>query len=282
MSDGSEWLECFRKTVSKWDHLLVFSAHRGGLSFLFNSFLFFLFILFFSFFFLFSPFFTDFFLSSGCLVVIFLHLLLFGDGMQLWKLRQQGFEVITSTLGEFDEGLRSSTHSPAIQLNFMASKRIQEEVFGGKYDNILELFRPDLEDLACGVDFWCDNLRGPVTVVAVMHGFEGDLPGKYKAGGCRNPSNCDSEYCPVCPGTRLTLHETIMAGTAVTPRPATQLEDLVKGHIPGKVFNEALLIQRGLSRVSGATPLLSLSMATTSSPAFFFFFTLSPLEVSWC
>lgn len=38
------------------------------------------------------------------LKVIFLHILFFGDGIQLWKRNQKGYEVITSTLGEFSEG----------------------------------------------------------------------------------------------------------------------------------------------------------------------------------
>ena len=44
--------------------------------------------------------------------IAFVHILLFGDGFPLWKLKQQGFEVI------------KSNNSPAIQLNLVASKHI--------------------------------------------------------------------------------------------------------------------------------------------------------------
>jgi len=36
--------------------------------------------------------------------VLFVHVLFFGDGIQLWKRNQKGFEVLTATLGEFSEG----------------------------------------------------------------------------------------------------------------------------------------------------------------------------------
>jgi len=62
-------------------------------------------------------------------LVVFVHVLLFGDGVPLWKSKQKGFEVLTSTLGELDEGLRSSSKSPAILLNAMASKDLIQEFF---------------------------------------------------------------------------------------------------------------------------------------------------------
>jgi len=64
-------------------------------------------------------------------LVIFLHILLFGDGIQFWKLRQQGYEVITCTLGEFDEGLRASTTSPAIQIWLHGFKTDSTEALPG-------------------------------------------------------------------------------------------------------------------------------------------------------
>ena len=53
-----------------------------------------------------SLFFLSLFFPFSFPLVIFLPILLFGDGIQFWKLHQQGYEVIiTCTLGEFDEGL---------------------------------------------------------------------------------------------------------------------------------------------------------------------------------
>jgi len=181
--------------------------------------------------------------------VLYLHVLLFGDGMQLWKLRQQGFEVITSTLGEFDEGLRSSTKSPAIQLNFMASKKNQVEGFGGSYDRILELFVAEFVELAGGVAYWCEHLKAVVTVVAVFHGFEGDMPGRYKAGGCRSPLS-DGEICPVCPETKVSLLQAVGDGTRIEPRPPGFYTHLVQKHNGGSSYDEAILTQHGLSRIS--------------------------------
>jgi hypothetical protein len=63
MSDGTEWLESFRRTADFWSPLL-FSGER----------------------------------------IVCVHVLLFGDGIQLFRYNQQGFEVITSTLGEFNHG----------------------------------------------------------------------------------------------------------------------------------------------------------------------------------
>ena len=43
--------------------------------------------------------------------IFFIHLLLFGDGMPIFKMRQQGFQVLTTTCGEFDEGITSFSFS---------------------------------------------------------------------------------------------------------------------------------------------------------------------------
>jgi len=235
MSDGSEWLEPFRRTASRWKPLLETNKR-----------------------------------------VVFLHLLMFGDGMQLWKRRQQGFEVITTTLGEFDEGLRSSTRSPAIQMNLIASKKNQIEVFGGSYDRILDLFVPELEELVCGVDFWCAHLNTIVTVVALFHGEEGDLPGRYKAGGCRSPVNCSGEACPVCPETRHTLGSAIEQERQPVTRQVGFYRSLVANNDPKDLLQMALLEQHGLSRVSCK------SSFSTDHPAAFLHFPIpSALQVPW-
>ena len=83
------------------------------------------------------------------IIVVFLHILLFGDGVPLWKTRQKGFEVLTSTLGEFDEGLRSSPKSPAILLNAMASKDMIQDFFK-TYENFLLPVIADLKELVKG------------------------------------------------------------------------------------------------------------------------------------
>lgn len=209
MSDGSEWLEPFRRTAAKWKPLLA-SGRR----------------------------------------LLFLHLLLFGDGMQLWKRRQQSFEVITSTLGEFDEGLRASTRSPAIQLNLIASHKNQLEVFGGSTDRILELFLPELDELASGVEFWCEHLKCVTTVVAVFHGQEGDMPDRYKKGGCRCPVNCDGEACPVCPETRHSLRATIEHTRDPAVRPVGYYRQLIAKYASSTVYDQAFRQASGLSRIS--------------------------------
>ena len=137
---------------------------------------FFFFVLFFLFFYFFTH------SLSLSRLVVFVHVLLFGDGVPLWKTRQKGFEVMTSTLGEFDEGLRSSAKSPAILLNAMASKDLIHEFFKD-YDGFLQPVIANLKELIKGKPFYCEHLKKVVHVVAVFHGFEADLIERYKAGG---------------------------------------------------------------------------------------------------
>ena len=131
----------------------------------------------------------------------------------------------------------------------MASKKNQLEAFSGSYDQILDLFSAEFEELACGVDYWCEYLQEVVTVVALFHGFEGDLPGRYKAGGCRSPIS-DSEICPVCPETRDSLLISVRDGSHTPPRPAGFYDKLVQDHKERTPFHEAILAQHGLSRIS--------------------------------
>ena len=138
-------------------------------------------------------------------------------------------------------------------MNLIASKKNQIEVFGGSYDRILDLFVPELEELVCGVDFWCAHLNTIVTVVALFHGEEGDLPGRYKAGGCRSPVNCSGEACPVCPETRHTLGSAIEQERQPVTRQVGFYRSLVANNDPKDLLQMALLEQHGLSRVSCMT-----------------------------
>lgn len=132
---------------------------------------------------------------------IFAHILLFGGGLPLWKLRQQGYEVVASNLGEFNEGLRSSFNSPATQVNLVASKEIVENFFHG-YDGMIKALLPDFRDLVKGVDLWCSHLQETVRVFGVFHGLEGDLPGRCQFGGFKKPAPGTDCECSFCKGSR--------------------------------------------------------------------------------
>jgi len=215
-------------------------------------------------------------------LVIFLHILLFGDGIQFWKLRQQGYEVITCTLGEFDEGLRASTTSPAIQICFMASKQIQQKHFQGSYDTILDLFLADLEALISGVPFYCQYLQRVMTVVAVFHGFEADLPGRCKANGFKNPNHCLGQHCPCCHGAREKLEDDFKE-----PGPATRTTEEINQLFDNlrttasteSLYRTALLQQNGMSRISSKTFLFFSSLLCCV--CVLIIIACRPLEVSW-
>jgi len=105
----------------------------------------------------------------------------------LWKSKQKGYEVITSTLGEFDEGLRSSSTSPAILMNMMASKSIVENFYRG-FDGMMQPLIGEMKELIKGRRFYCEALRHDVLVIAAFHGFESDLIERCKAGD--HPTRC--------------------------------------------------------------------------------------------
>ena len=94
---------------------------------------------------------------------------------------QKGYEVITCTLGEFDEGLRSSPKSPAILMNLMASKAMLDHFFAS-YDAFMETVVHDFKELIAGKRFYCTYLKKSVYVFVAFHGFESDLIGRCKAG----------------------------------------------------------------------------------------------------
>lgn len=214
MADGTEWLAPFQKTAPLWYPTFIEATNRGE-------------------------------------SVLFLHVLLFGDGLPLWKLRQQSFEVVTSTLGEFDEGMRSSFNSPAIQLNTMASKEIVTNFFQG-YDGILNLFREEFDDLIKGQRFWCHHLQCNALVFAVFHGFEGDLPARCKAGGFKGPSGNTHSDCSCCEGTKGRMAEQIIAGKLPALRDTLMLrkkiDEMTSTTIP--LLKEAYSFQHGITRKS--------------------------------
>ena len=213
MADGNEWLEPFRRTSQLW-----YPAFLAAL--------------------------------ANQERVVFIHGLLFGDGLPLWKLRQQSFEVVTTTLGEFDEGLRSSFNSPAIQVNAMASKEMQKTFFKG-YDGLLAIFKADFDALSKGVRFWCEALQQTVTVFGVFHGFEGDLPARCQAGGFKKPSGNTHSDCNCCEGTKGKAKELVESGNLPPLRDPESLLPLVERIMASKgAVREALMYQHGITRKS--------------------------------
>lgn len=214
MADGTEWLEPLRRTKDLWYPTYLRAIANDE-------------------------------------KVLFLHVLLFGDGLPLWKLRQQSFEVITSTLGEFDEGMRSSFNSPAIQVNTMASKEIVQNFFRG-YDGVLKAFQPDFDDLIKGERFWCECLGKSVTVIAAFHGLEGDLPARCQAGGFKKPSGNTYSDCHCCEGTKGGMKEQIVKGVVPQLREMESLKgriDMIMG-TGNKIVKEALSYEHGVTRRS--------------------------------
>jgi len=85
--------------------------------------------------------------------VLFLHILYFGDGIQLWKRNQQGYEVVTSTLGEFSEGIHflspsfdlpcsnvTTSPSRAEKLNPLTCHHVEHDVVKGHNRGLLRQF----------------------------------------------------------------------------------------------------------------------------------------------
>jgi len=214
MADGEEWLDVLTRTSHLWYHRYIQQITKGK-------------------------------------KVVVVHVLLFGDGIPLWRYRQQSFEVVTSTLGEFSEGLRSSNNSPATQVNIMASKVIIRDFLHG-YDGVIRLFKPDFDALMEGVEFWCAHLNTQVTVFGVFHGFEGDLLGRCKAGGMKNPSKHTNAECSCCPGSKGKLAEMIKNHKFPEERDGTTLLQLIESIMGQKnvQVKEALMYQHGITRRS--------------------------------
>ena len=216
-ADGSEWLEPFRRTMSIWKPTFDQAT-------------------------LFGP------------KVIFLHILLFADGVPLFKKRQKGFEVLTSTLGEFDEGLRSSSKSPAILMNMMASKDILLNFFKS-YDQFLTPIVAELQELINGKEFYCEELKEKVVVIAAFHGFEADFIGRCKAGGFKQPNQFSKAFCNACESWFCKIADDVADPEIIKPkiRDGRSLKEklpLIK-HQMDENLRVALLDQFGLSRISG-------------------------------
>ena len=149
--------------------------------------------------------------------------------------------------------MRASTTSPAILVNFMASKEQQKRHFGGDFDGILRLFLPELKELIQGVRFYCRHLDRVVTVVAAFHGHESDLPERCKGTGFKNPSNCLGPHCPVCGSVRENIAKEFINPTipALRDSEAFRTEVMNLQREPEGVFKTGMLSQLGLSRISG-------------------------------
>lgn len=184
--------------------------------------------------------------------ILFLHLLLFGDGIVLWKNRQQSYEVLTTTLGEFDEGLRSSTRSPAIQINTILSKKLLGEHFSGSFDQVLDLFVDDLVELARGIPVFCHYQQKPCLVVAVFHGFEADLMFRSTLGGGKAIGNCHGQFCPCCPQSRDHIPESILSDHQANLRDREEYRTKIAeiSQEPHPTIRDLALYGIGLSRIS--------------------------------
>jgi hypothetical protein len=158
--------------------------------------------------------------------VVFVHIMLFGDGLPLWKKKSGGFEVINCTLAEFEEGTKSSPNSPAIMNNCVLSKNLIYSFFKD-YQGVLKIFTNDFNELAKGKKFYCNYLKKTVTVIGLFYGFQGDSPGRSQASCFKRPGGKTTCDCSFCLNKKQSQVEDILSGKVPPIRNSEKIKSLL-------------------------------------------------------
>lgn len=136
MASGNQWFEPYRRTALLWYPNYLQAKNNG-------------------------------------MPTIFLHELNFEDGFPLFRYRKMEYFVWTSTLGEFDEGIRSAVTSPAIMVQTCYTDAIKKDVGGINY--FQKKMKISKDRLIRGIIMYVAALGRTALVFSVFHGMEGDI-----------------------------------------------------------------------------------------------------------
>lgn len=105
-------------------------------------------------------------------LVVFLHDLLFVDGYPLWEKKTSGYYLWAATLGEFNEDVKASIRSPAVQPMLVCTSEQNEKAPGG-INFFLKLQSEARHKLIRGVKMFVTYLQKEAYVFSAFHGLHG-------------------------------------------------------------------------------------------------------------
>lgn len=179
MADGSQWFEPYRRTADTW-----WPRYRQA--------------------------------KDSGIPCIFLHELNFEDGFPLWRYRKMEYFVWTTTLGEFDEGVRGSVTSPAIIIQSAYNQKLKDEVGG------IAFFQREMKEskvqMIKGVDMHVAALGCVAHVFMVFHGMEGDAPARTEAACMKRAGGATFSLCHMCHEKKDTMADNLRSGICATLR----------------------------------------------------------------